>query len=76
MSPLPVLVFFGLATLVGCLIRGTVRLRLRAIARQPGVSDGDLCQLRQANRVSSFAVIASLVGLTAVGVAYGVFWLS
>ena len=66
----PVLVFFGVAAVVGCLIRGIVRLRLRAVARQPDVSDGELCQLRQANRISSVAVIASLVGLAVIGLAY------
>ena len=66
----PVLVFFAVATLVGCLIRGIVGLRLRAVARQPDVSDGDLCELKQANRISSVAVIASLAGLAAAGLAY------
>jgi hypothetical protein len=66
---MPVLVFFGVATLVGCLILVVVRLRLRAAARQPDVSDGDLCQLRQANRISSVALVASLVGLAVVGLA-------
>jgi len=66
----PVLVFFGVATLVGCLILVIVRLRLRAAARQPEVSDGELCQLQQANRISSVAVIASLVGLAVVGLVF------
>jgi hypothetical protein len=66
----PVLVFFGVATLCGCLLLGIVRLRLRAAARRPDVSDGDLCELEQANRISSVAVIASLVGLAVVGLAY------
>jgi hypothetical protein len=65
-----VLVFFGVATLIGCLIRGFVVLRTRAVARRPDVGDEDLCQLRQANRISSVAVIASLVGLALVGLAY------
>jgi hypothetical protein len=69
----PALVFFGVATLIGCLIRGIVGLRLRAAARQPDVSDGELCELRQANRISSVAVIASLVGLAVVGLAFVVF---
>jgi hypothetical protein len=70
MGPMePVLIFFGVAALVGCLILASVRLRLRAAARQPDVSDDDLCQLRQANRISSAAVAASLVGLAAVGLA-------
>ncbi len=66
----PVLVFFGVATLIGCLIRGIVGLRLRAAARQPDVSAAELCELKQANRISSRALIASLVGLGLVGVAY------
>ncbi len=66
----PVLVFFAVATLVGCLIRAVVMLRLRAAARQPDVSDGDLCQLRQANRISSMAVVVSLVAFVAIGVAF------
>ena len=66
----PALVFFGVATLVGCRIRGIVVLRLRAAARQPDVSDGEMCQLRQANRISSVAVIAALVGLAVLGLAY------
>ena len=66
----PVLVFFAVATLAGCLIRGVVLLRLRAAARQPDVSDGDLCQLRQANRISSIAVVVSLVAVVILGVAF------
>ena len=66
----PVLVFFAVATLVGCLIRRVVMLRLRAAARRPDVSDGDLCQLRQANRISSMAVVVSLVAFVAIGVAF------
>ena len=69
----PVFVFFGVATLFGCLFRGIVGLRLRAVARQPDVSDGELCQLKQANRITSVAVIASLVGLAVIGLAYVVF---
>jgi len=64
---MPVLVFLGVATLFGCLFRGIVVLRLRAVARQPEVSDGELCQLKQANRITSVAVVASLVGLAARG---------
>jgi hypothetical protein len=66
----PVLVFFGVAALIGLLIRAIVGLRLRAAARHPDVSDGELCQLQQANRISSVAVIASLVGLAVIGLAY------
>jgi hypothetical protein len=69
----PVLVFLGVATLVGCLIRGIVGLRLRAVARQPNVSDGELCELKQANRITSVAVLASLAGLAVVGLAYVAF---
>lgn len=65
----PVLVFFGVAILVGCLIRAFVGLRLRAAAQRPDVSDADLCELRQANRISSAAIAASLVGLAIVGLA-------
>ena len=65
----PVLVFFGVAALVGCLIRAIVGMRLRAVSRQPDVSDGELCQLQQANRISSVAVIASLIGLVIIGLA-------
>jgi hypothetical protein len=69
----PVLVFFGVATLIGCLIRAVVGRRLRAVARQPDVSDGELCELKQANRITSVAVVASLVGLAVVGLAYVIF---
>lgn len=72
---MPVLVFFGIATVVGCLIRWIVGRRLRAVARQPDVSDADLCGLEQASRISSVAVIASLVGLAVAGMAYVIFWL-
>lgn len=69
----PALVFFGLATLFGFLFRGIVGRRLRAAARQPDVSDGDLCELQQANRITSVAAIASLAGLTVIGLALLVF---
>jgi hypothetical protein len=65
----PVLVFFGVATLVGLLIGGFVRWRLRSLAGERDASDPEVCQLRQASRISSAAVIASLVGLAAVGLA-------
>jgi hypothetical protein len=65
----PVIVFFGIAALFGCLFRVVAGLRLRAAARQPEVSEGDLCGLEQANRISSGAVILSLVGLAIVGLA-------
>jgi hypothetical protein len=64
------LVFFGAATLLGCLFRGIVELRTRAVARRPDVADEELCELKQANRITSVAVIASLVGLAVVGLAY------
>ena len=69
----PALVFFGIATLIGCLFRGIAGLRLRAVARQPDVSDGELCELKQANRITTVAVIASLVGLAVAGLANLVF---
>lgn len=65
----PLLVFFGVATVLGCLFRGSVRLRLRAVARQPDVSEQELCQLREASRITSIALAASLVGLAAIGLA-------
>jgi hypothetical protein len=69
----PALVFFAVAALVGCVIRAVVVLRRRAVARRPDVSDGELCQLDQANRITSVAVVASLIGLAAFGLAYVVF---
>ena len=69
----PTLVFFFVATLVGCLIWGIVGLRLRAVARKPDVSDAQFCELKQANRITSVAVVASLVGLAVVALAYLVF---
>jgi hypothetical protein len=69
----PALVFFGIATLVGCVILAIVGLRLRAASRQPEVSDAELCELRQANRISSVAVIASVAGLVVVGLAFVLF---
>jgi hypothetical protein len=52
------------------MFQGIVRLRLRSAARQPEVTDAELCQLNQANRITSVAVVASLVGLAAVALAY------
>ncbi len=66
----PVLVFLAVATFVGCLIWGVVVVRLRAATRQPDVSEGDLCQLRQANRISTMAVVVSLVAFVIIGVAF------
>ncbi len=66
----PVLAFFGVATLVGCLIRGIGELRLRAAARRPGVADGDLCGIERANRITSFTLLASLLGFALLGLAY------
>jgi hypothetical protein len=63
----PLLVFFGVATLFGCLIRAVVGRRLRAAARQPDVSDGELCELEHANRITSVAVTTTLVALAVVG---------
>jgi hypothetical protein len=69
----PVLVFFGVAALFGALFRAIVELRLRAAARRPDVSDGELCQLEQASRITSVAAVASLVGLAVIGLALVVF---
>lgn len=66
----PALVFFGIAALFGGVLGVILRLRLRAAARKPGVSDGELCELKQANRITSVAVIASLAGLAVVALAY------
>jgi hypothetical protein len=66
----PALVFLGVATLFGCLFRGIVEVRTRAAARRPDVTEGELCELEQANRITTGAVIASLVGLAIVGLAY------
>jgi len=63
----PVLVFLAVAAIIGCLIRAIVGLRLRAVARRPDVSDGELCELKQGNRISSLTVLAALVGLALVG---------
>jgi len=65
----PVLVFFAVAALVGCLLRVVVGLRLRAATRRPDVADAEVCSLRQANRITSGAVLASLVGLAVAGLA-------
>ena len=65
----PLVVFFGVAALIGCLILTIVVVRLRTVARQPDVTEAQLCELKQASRISSFAVIASLVGLAVVGLA-------
>ena len=68
----PMIVFFGIAILVGCLVLGVLRLRRRAVARRPDVSAGALCELQQASRITSIAIVASLVGLAALGLAYAV----
>ena len=70
----PVLIFFGIATVIAGVLWGILGLRLRAAARRPDVSDDDLCQLRQANRVSSFLVRVSLVGLGLIASASVVLW--
>ena len=69
----PVIVFLGIATLIGLLLRGVVVLRLRAAARRSDVSKGELCELEHASRITYIAVIASLTGLAAVGLALAVF---
>jgi hypothetical protein len=66
----PALAFFGIATLVGCLLRAIGELRIRAAARQPDVADGELCGLERANRITSVTVLASLLGVAALGLAY------
>lgn len=66
----PVLVFFGVATLVGGLILVFVRLRLRAVARRPDASDAEVCELQHANRISSAAVVAAVIGLVVVAVLF------
>jgi hypothetical protein len=65
----PALVFFGVATLFGLLIRGMVQLRLRSAAGQADSSDEDLCKIKQAQGITSLALLASLVGLIVVGLA-------
>jgi hypothetical protein len=69
----PVLVFFGVATLFGCVFRVIAALRLRAAVQQPGVTEGELCELEQANRITSTALVSSLVALALAGLAYVVF---
>lgn len=67
---MPTLVFFVVATAIGCLLLMSVRLRLRAVARRNDASDGELCELRHASRITSIAVAASLTGLALAGLAY------
>ena len=62
--------FLAVATLAGCAIWGSVRLRRRAVASQPGVSEEDLCRLDQASRISSLAVAATLAALAVAGSVY------
>ena len=66
----PPLVFFVAAVLLGCLILAIVRVRLRAVARQPNVTDDDLCELEQASRITSILVVVSLIGLVAAALGY------
>jgi hypothetical protein len=66
----PALAFFGVATLLGCLFRGIGELRIRAAARQLDVADGELCGLERANRITLVTVLASLLGLAVLGLAY------
>jgi hypothetical protein len=69
----PALVFLAVATLIGLLLLAVVGLRLRAAARRPDVTEGELCSLEQANRITSVAVLASVAGLAVVGLAYVAF---
>ena len=62
----PALVFFVIAAAVGLAIRAVIGVRLRAETAKPGVTEDDVCQLRQANRISSIAVVASLAALAVV----------
>jgi hypothetical protein len=71
-----VVVFFGVAVVVGAAIRVLVGWRHRTVARRPDVSDADLCQLDQASRISSVALTVSLVGLAVVGLVFVVLRLS
>ena len=66
----PVIVFFGIAAAVGCVIHAAVRIRARAVVRRSDTSEADRCQIRRASRISSLAIAASLIGLVAVGLAY------
>ncbi|MFL6071403.1 MAG: hypothetical protein ACJ72Y_08985, partial [Actinomycetes bacterium] len=63
MMMVPVVVFFGIATVAGCVVLAIVTVRLRAVSQRPQASEAELCQLKQANRISSVAVVASLGGL-------------
>jgi hypothetical protein len=65
-----VVVFLGVAVVAGCLIRAFVALRRRVVARRPGATEQQICSLDQAGRISSKAVVASLVCLAVVGLAY------
>jgi hypothetical protein len=65
----PVLVFFGVAVLVGCVIRGVGELRLRA-ARKAEADEAQVCSLEKANRISSVTLAASAVGLGILVLAY------
>lgn len=65
----PVVVFFGIAAVVGCALLGVVRWRLAATARQVDASDDQLCQLQQASRITSVGVVVSLTALALVGLA-------
>ncbi len=66
----PALAFFGIATLVACLFRGIGELRLRAAARRRDDADAELCGLERANRITSVTLLASLLGLALLGLAY------
>lgn len=64
------LAFFGIATLIGCVIRGVGELRIRIAARRPNTTEADLCSLERANRISSVTVLCALAGLALLGLAY------
>ena len=70
MLMVPVLVFFGIATVVGCVVLVIVALRLRAVAQRPQATEAEVCELKQANRITSGAAVASAIGLTVAGLAY------
>ena len=70
MLMVPVLVFFGIATVVGSVVLVIVALRLRAVSQRPQATEAEMCELKQANRITSGAVVASATGLTVAGLAY------
>jgi hypothetical protein len=62
---MPVIVFFAVATCLAVLFRGMGELRARAVARRAGGSSDDLCQLRQANRITSRLGAVAAIGMVA-----------